>query len=141
MTYADKIRLLRETIIKASREPEIMRLALSFSGSGGDVISNVYNFVKSNIRYVKEPFGCDNFQYPTYTLRVGFADCEDVSMLIGSILKAGGYTIGFKVAKVSDGYHVWPVVYKDGRWIALDTTIKKPMGCEVTGEWKKLYIV
>ena len=141
MTYADKIRLLRETIIKASREPEIMRLALSFSGSGGDVIGNVYSFVKSNIRYEKEPFGCDNFQYPTYTLRVRFGDCEDHTMLIGSILRANGHMVGFKVAKVSDGYHVYPVVYRDGRWIALDTTIPEPMGCEVSGEWKKLYIV
>jgi len=69
-------------------------------------------------------------------------NCEDHTALLGSIFKAQGYNVAVKVAKTGQSrYHVYPLVQVDGRWIPVDTTIKKPLGSEVRSTWTKVYLV
>jgi len=139
-----KINLLRDMIKKASQDAVINSLARTVIGSPGglDGIVRAYDFVKNKVKFVPEPFGQDNYQYPSYTLRTGFGDCEDHVGLLGSLLKAQGYEVGIKlVPRGGNRYHVYTVVKTPYGWLPLDTTIKSPIGTEVKARWAKIYPV
>jgi len=139
-----KINLLRDMIKKASQDAVINSLARTVIGSpdGLDGIARAYNFVKSKVKFVPEPFGQDNYQWPSYTLRTGFGDCEDHVGLLGSLLKAQGYNVGIKVVpRGGNRYHVYTVVKTPYGWLPLDTTIKEPIGSEVRARWARIYPV
>jgi len=90
-----KINLLRDMIKKASQDAVINSLAKTVIGSpdGLDGIARAYNFVKNKVKFVPEPFGQDNYQYPSYTLKTGIGDCEDSCGLLASMLKSQGYQV------------------------------------------------
>lgn len=135
-TFEEKINLLKELIDRGSKDASIRSLAGSLGG-----ITNTFNFVKSRVIFEEEPFGQDNFQYPTLTLKTGRGDCEDHTGLLGSLLKAQGYDVRVKVIPRGERYHIYPLVKSSYGWIPLDTTIDKPMGSEVNGIWQKIYKV
>ena len=122
MTIEQKVRVLIDIIRGASVDKVIRDLVFSFGHPDGfNTVKSVYGFVKNNIDYVEEPFGQDNFQYPTFTLRTRFGDCEDHAALLGSIFKAQGYNVAVKVAKTGQSrYHVYPLVQGVERVETLD---------------------
>ena len=140
----EKVNLIRDTIRKAVFDKAINSLAKVVIGSpnGTDGIFKAYDFVKSRVRFEEEPFGQDNYQYPTFTLKTGAGDCEDVTMLLASLLRAQGYQVGIKLApRGKDRYHIWLVVNTSEGWLPLDTTIPEPAGSEIRAEWTKVYPV
>jgi len=144
MTVDQKVKVLIGIIRQAANDKVIKNLAHNFGSyqDGMRDIKSVYDFVKTNISYINEPFGQDNFQYPTFTLRTRFGDCEDHTALLASIFKAQGHNVAIKVVKTGKNrYHVYPVVEVNGKWLPVDTTIKEPLGSEVKSRWGKMFLV
>lgn len=89
----------------------------------------VYDFVKTHVRYILDPAGSAEFlTSPRRTLSNGFGDCDDHSVLVASMLCILGFTdVRFKLVRFKPDEesfsHVYPVVYLEGDYIALDTTI------------------
>jgi len=140
----EKINTLKDMIKKASQDAVINSLARTVIGSSGglDGIVRAYNFVKNKVKFVPEPFGQDNYQYPSYTLKTGIGDCEDSTALLGSLLKSQDYKVGVKlVPRGGNKYHVYTVVKTPYGWLPLDTTIKEPIGSEVRARWARVYPV
>lgn len=138
-----KVNLIKATIKEASLNEEISSLAKETIGSPDlSGIVKAYDFVKDRVKFEEEPFGEDNYQHPLLTLKLGSGDCEDHTMLLGSLLKAQGYQVGVKfVPRGGNNYHVYPVVETPEGRLPLDTTIKEPIGSEVKARWSKIYPV
>ena len=146
MTELDKkIGSIKNTIKRAAINTAITSLVKNIIGSpDGDynAVEKTYDFVKSNIKFEEEPFGQDNYQYPTHTLQTRTGDCEDHVLLLGSLLIAQGYKVGVKlIPRGGEKYHVYLVVKTNIGWLPLDTTIPQPMGKEVGALWSKIYPV
>lgn len=65
-----------------------------------EVFENIFNWVRLNIRYQYDINEVETIQSPIKTLELGFGDCDDHSILIGTLLEAAGFPT--KLAVVSN---------------------------------------
>jgi len=95
----------------------------------------VFNWIRSNVRYVKDAIHLDQFQHPARTLEWGGGDCDDYCITMGSILQAIGYPIRLRVIQPkgsSDWNHIDLLVGlppgAPTRWVSLDASVNHPAG-------------
>ena len=105
------------------------------------IVRAVYNWIKKNIRYVKDPVGVETIQSPEITLRVRAGDCDDHVVLISSMLKSVGVPVRYSVVgKSRDRFsHINLESFIGDRWTATDTTIAGPMGRMASLPVRKVY--
>lgn len=132
-----------------SRDTRVRELAVSLGQKfpAGDFkqARKLYEFVRDDITYIRDPLGLEYIQRPDTTLRVRSGDCEDKSILLTAMLAALGFEPALIFAdsdhdQVAD--HVYAAVHipsapdycksfpsralSDGKdlrdWIALDPT-------------------
>lgn len=90
----------------------------------------IHEFVRDDIRYVKDIRGVETVQTPERTLINKSGDCDDKTALASAMLETLGHptrlvAIAFKPGKF---IHVFPEVWIRGEWIAVETTEPKPLG-------------
>lgn len=99
----------------------------------------IFNWVKGNVCY-REEFQ-EQFVSPIfYAEGYNVADCDDYSMLIGSLLLASGVGIEentpliFRVTGKSKDSpsHIFPVAPVNGDYLALDATLDQAMGYDLS---------
>ena len=89
----------------------------------------IYDFVKRCIRFERDPFGVEMVQEPVITLHRKAGDCDDHSILIGSLLGSIGFPYAFKTIKADDSRpdeftHVYAVGYVPSKgWVGMDTSV------------------
>jgi len=109
-------------------------------------------FVQKNIRYVKDPVGTESLQTPDMMIKmmadVGYAmgDCDDMSLLIATLLMSIGIRPVFCCVRYSDKSqsfnHIYVVVYERNitdtmnpgpvKRLVLDAIVKdRPIGFEM----------
>ena len=105
------------------------------------VVRAVYNWVKKNIRYVKDPIGVETIQSPEITLRVRAGDCDDHAVLVSAMLKSVGIPVRYSViGKSRDQFsHINLESFVSNRWTPTDTTIAGPMGRMASLPARKIY--
>jgi len=93
-------------------------------------IEAVYNFVRSNIVYVMDPVDVEALSTPVELLRIRAGDCDDMAVLLASLLTAIGHPTRFVAIGFSEGdlSHVYVETKIGERWIALDPTEPLPAG-------------
>ena len=97
----------------------------------------VFEWVRSNIRYTRDPEGLELFRKPMRTVQLKIADCDDMSILICSLLGTIGHTLLLRVIGVTsdEPEHIYPIdLLPPGNptyAIALDATRPEQMGWEV----------
>jgi hypothetical protein len=100
----------------------------------------IFEWVRENIRYTRDPEGFELFRKPRRTVQLGIADCDDMSILIGSLLSTIGHVILLRIIGVSSNRpeHIYVVDLlppdDPEKAIALDATRSEPMGWEVSEE-------
>ena len=75
------------------------------------------HWVQNNIYYVNEPR--ERLQEPTYTLRVGYGDCDDMTLLLAALCESVRLEYRFVLAgKINGKVDRWieGTPYKEGRW-------------------------
>jgi len=77
-------------------------------------------------------------------LRAG--DCDDMTILLGAMLVATGHPVrialtGFQPKRPHVYSHIYPEVNVKGKWIALDTTMDRPIGWAPPALWKRICAV
>jgi transglutaminase-like putative cysteine protease len=132
-------------IRKGSTSPQIRSTAVSLAmqqKTDIDKIRNVFNFVKSRMRYIRdnafmETVASSDFHLKSF-VQSGYAagDCDDHVVLLGSLLTSIGYPVRIVTVRVRPGYgafdHVYLEVLIRGTWIPLDATNKRmPLGWAV----------
>jgi len=103
------------------------------------LVETIFNWVKGNVHY-REEFQ-EQFVSPVfYAKGYDVADCDDYSMLIGSLLLASGVGIEentpliFRVTgkdKKSPS-HIFPLAPVKGDYIAIDATLDQPLGYDLS---------
>jgi hypothetical protein len=118
---------MRALVDEALRDPQINRLAR-------DIVRNVpafddvaeahalYSWVRSNVRFTKDPVNKETLYPPAELLKIRAGDCDDISMLLGTLLMAVGYPARLMtVAASGDEFsHVYVEANINGEWIPLD---------------------
>jgi len=110
----EKAWIVAREIAKNQRDPLLVRLAKELKTP-----ENAYRWVKKNIKYRKEKG--DILYEPEQTLKRGVADCEDLTLLIGSLAKIQGYPVKLRIVK-NGTRHIYPLVKIRGQWTVLDAT-------------------
>ncbi len=94
----------------------------------------VYNFVRDNVRYTKDPLGFEYIQTPVVLLQsIGqyrnsrgerpVGDCDDMTVLSLSLLKSIGFQVAIKVVSFTPNKkygHVYGLVKIGYDWVPVD---------------------
>ena len=121
-TIREKVEIIGDLIKEYARHKFVHGLLEQIQPKGWE---DVFWFVRNTLKYKKEPRGKDVLYEPQESLGIITVDCEDYTVLLGSLLMASGYPVRVKV--VSNGtYHVFPEIglppQNPKKWIGLDAT-------------------
>jgi len=133
---AETLRLMRSLANQYKRDSSIREAALSLVAGlrpkdwAGE-IRTIFEYVRDQIRYVRDVQGFETLQTPPVTMDLEAGDCDDKSMLLAALLGAIGHPTRF----VAVGYqspgaysHVYVETRLGTRWVALDATMPHPVG-------------
>lgn len=119
----DRIDWIAYEINQGKRDPRVRQVAgviLSERGPGGQwavpernwnaEVDAIYWWVRNNVRYTRDIHEVELFQKPRRTLETKIADCDDLSILIGSLLQCVGYPVILRVIGLGGNsyQHVYP---------------------------------
>jgi transglutaminase-like putative cysteine protease len=95
----------------------------------------VYDFVRKRIRYTRDIRDVETLVYPEQLLQLGHGDCDDMSMIVATLLETLGHpcrfvAVGFKPGNFS---HVLTECRISGIWTPIDATMNKGAGWEPPG--------
>lgn len=99
-------------------------------------IAALFEFVRDDIRYVRDIRNVETIQWPTQTMEQASGDCDDKVTLLASLLETIGHPTRFRVVGFTsaDEYqHVYLETKLGPRWVSLETTENVPMGWEPPG--------
>ncbi len=123
---------------QARRDPGIRYLSagLVFNVAPKDYraeVDTIFQYVQSNIRYTQDINGVETIQYPENTLEFGYGDCDDMALLLASMLESIGHptrfaAVGFEIQNQFE--HVVVQTLIGTRWVTLDATEPNAMGWE-----------
>jgi len=91
----------------------------------------IFNFVRDNIRYVKDVNDIETLSTPMMTLEGRLGDCDDQTVLLAAMLESVGYPTRFVVEgyRVPGEYeHVYLQALVFDQFISMDPTEQKYMG-------------
>lgn len=93
-------------------------------------IRNLHEFVRDEIRYVKDINGIETVSLPQITVETGQGDCDDKSVLLATLLESIGHPTRFVAVGFSPGHYVHVLVETKvgNKWIPLETTEPVPVG-------------
>ncbi|NPB07561.1 MAG: transglutaminase domain-containing protein [Aquificae bacterium] len=94
-------------------------------------LRRIVDFVKRSVKYVKDPQKLETLRSPIRTLELGFGDCDDHTILAGTLLRIAGFPVKIVLGDTNhDGRyeHVFIEAYVPGKgWVVVDTTARKPL--------------
>jgi len=90
-------------------------------------IFRIYNWVKQNVRFTRDPVSLELLQSAMRTLKEKVGDCDDYTVLLSTLLQALGHATRIKTIATRAGeyHHVYPEVKYRDEWIPLDATQKQ----------------
>lgn len=93
-------------------------------------VKRLHEFVRDEIRYVRDPAGVELVSTPARTLEIRAGDCDDKSVLLAALLESLGHPAQFKVIGLNGGpfSHVFVETKIGHSWVPLETIINRPMG-------------
>ena len=93
-------------------------------------VSTIHNFVKDNVRYLRDINGVETLHFPTTVLEKGSGDCDDQSVLVASLLESIGHPTRFTVIgpRTNKYSHVFAETRIGDKWISVETTEDVPLG-------------
>jgi len=148
-TDEDRIKVIANLVYEGSISPKIRALThriLDEAGVYGGMedmakpkhqfaeLEAVFNWVRDNITYRNDPYGTDAFHTAERILSMGSADCDDMTILLDSMLASIGWRVGARIVS-SDAnkpfHHIYSIAVfpkaadlKKARLVAMDPTVK-----------------
>lgn len=127
----ETIRKMFQLVTSAVTDPKFQELVYSITNSlpGKDYsgeVRSIFNWVKSNVRYTRDPYGVELVQDPWSTIKRGRGDCDDMSIIIAAMGEVMGNPSRFVTVSTrpdKEPCHVYPELFTKGRWTALDVTV------------------
>jgi hypothetical protein len=90
-------------------------------------IFRIYNWVKQNVRFTRDPVSLELLQSAMRTLKGKVGDCDDYTVLLSTLLQSLGHATRIKTiaTRACEYHHVYPEVKYRDEWIPLDATQKQ----------------
>jgi len=148
----DRISWLDSEINEGKRSPRVRQIAsdiLTVKRDDGEweiaerdwtaEIEGAFKYVRENVRYTRDIHGVELFQKADRTLDLGLGDCDDIAILLGSILGNIGYPMLIRVISTSGPtfHHVYLLAgippHDPKKFITLDASQDEGPGWEVSG--------
>lgn len=132
----ETLSIMRRMVNDYKTQPAMRQAALNvtFMTPAQDDASEVealYSFVRDHIRYTKDVYGIETLATPDKTLQMRVGDCDDMTVLLATLLESIGYPTRFVIEGYTEG-NGWEHVYLEtclyGQWVALDPTEQVAMG-------------
>lgn len=128
---SETIRRMFELVGQAVTDPKFQELVYTITKAvpGKDYsgeVRSIFNWVKANIKYTRDPYGVELVQDVWSTINRGRADCDDFSILIAAMGEVMGNPSRFVTVSTRpdrEPCHVYPELNTRGRWTALDVTV------------------
>ncbi|MFH5833744.1 transglutaminase family protein [Halalkalibaculum sp. DA384] len=119
--------------------PRDIRTGLPDRRNFHNIADAVYQWMKKNVAYVRDPHDIEWLQSPIRTLekreglKYGYGDCDDQSIAAATLLSSIGIPTRFKVVKADPGKpnaysHVYLEYKADGQWKPFDPTLHTQAG-------------
>jgi len=107
-------------------------------------IAALFDWVRRNIRYTRDIYRVETLHTARRMLQLRAGDCDDQTILLGSMLKATGHPVrlalvGFNPKKPNLFTHIYLEAQHHSGWIPLDTTVNRPMGWAPPAAHKKTF--
>ncbi len=147
----DLMAWLIQEIGEGKRDPRIRQIAAKVlsqrNSDGGWAVSEkdytgevdaLYYYVRENVRYTHDISEVELFQRPSRTLELKIGDCDDLTILLGSLLQSVGYPVILRVVGLNGGayQHIYILagIPPEGatEWRPLDASRPEGPGWEVT---------
>lgn len=93
-------------------------------------VRRLYEFVRDEIRYVRDIHGVETLYTPDQMLVTRAGDCDDKSLLLATLLESIGHPTRFVAMGFAGGdlEHVLPETKIGQKWIPLETTEDVELG-------------
>jgi hypothetical protein len=153
----ERLKVIRQIVYQYGRDPRVTSKAIEILRQHGIEPRNyreqaacLLKWVQTNVYYVNEPG--ERLQSPLYTLKVGYGDCDDMSILLCSFFEAIRLPWKMVISGVKDGkfirYHegdkhypqtVYSHIYcmvgnkpfTPSKWYYCEPTLQAPFGWDV----------
>jgi len=131
---AKKDPFVRGTAARIIREARVP--AFDFQGE----YRAIFEWVKRNIRWTRDPTNKESIQDAATTLQWGIGDCDCISILLCSLLGSIGartrlVTISNHPEAPEEFSHIFPEVRLDGRWVPVDAGRRAPAWGKGPAHW------
>lgn len=151
----ETVKRMHSLIEKGKTDLTIQKIAdvvISKSGAAPRDYKNkaqaIYTFIKSYIRFERDPFGVEMLQEPIVTLKRRAGDCDDHTILVCAMMGAVGFPYAIKTIKADtrrpdEFSHVYAVISIPGMgWTGADTSVDPAyLGWEPPGKYpSKLWL-
>ena len=148
-TDEDRIRVIADLVYEGSISPVVRSLThriLNEAGVYGGMedmakpgyqfkeLEAVFNWVRDNITYRNDPYGTDAFHTAERILEMGSADCDDMTILLDSMLASVGWRVGARIVASDVNrpfHHIYSLAVfpksselKRARLVPMDPTVK-----------------
>jgi hypothetical protein len=135
---AATIAAMRQLIDEGKKDPEVYELARTILRRARvpafDLVGEaraIYEAVRRNMRFTRDIRGKETLHSARELVRLRMGDCDDYCILLCSMLESIGH--GTHIVTVANDErdpqtftHVYPEVWLNGRWVAVDAARKKP---------------
>lgn len=114
-------------------------------------VTAIYNWVRNKTRYIMDPAGTEHLQTPLVAIdmirqgQVFQGDCDDLTILVLSLLKAIGYNVKMIAAAYSPKKnltHIYGAVYLINKWVIVEPIkLNVPLGWEAPNKTRKVEMI
>lgn len=89
-------------------------------------LAALYRWVRDNIRYRFDPLGLEWVQAPERTIKERAGDCDDIAVLLASLVQALGHKTRFQTVGASKKRqsHVYAQAWDRKQWVTLDPVLE-----------------
>jgi len=128
------MRRMADLMDKSAQSNDIRQLAASLlEGEAAGTLKKshadtIFKYVQERIKYIDDVDQIETIQDAHVTLTNGFGDCDDMVILLGSLLRAVGFPVAIVAAQMTgfeDYNHVYLMTYTDQGFVSYDATNKE----------------
>ena len=141
-----RVNQLKTLIYEDMNHPEVRILAQQITKGLNTNLGKaraIYNWIKQNIYYIREPEGMDIYLSPSRTIELGRGDCDEASSLFASLAGIVGVPVKLKVVTQDRKIwsHVYPLALTNGKFLPYDAAAPVLMEKEVQYLDSRIYDV
>lgn len=126
----ETLKIMRQLVRMNKRDPAVRHMAATIisglpSKAWRSEIDTVFYWVQHNIHFIFDTTDMEVLQTPQETLRTMIGDCDDISLLLATLLESIGHPTGFvALGKTANSLeHVITITMDGARWLPLDASV------------------